>query len=67
MKDLAALRAELYDTSYRRHRYAEEHIQPHQFTRSIRQTYFHAGRYAEGARDTNAILAWAQYVRKQES
>lgn len=65
MKNLQALWMELYDTSYRQKTKEYDTLAPYAFGRSIRKTYFHAGRYAQGARDTNAVLAWAEYLAKE--
>lgn len=65
MKNINELRMELYDTSYREKSRANQKLTPYAFGKSVRKTYFHAGRYAQGARDTNAVLGWAEYLVKE--
>lgn len=57
--------SERFDTTYKRMGYLPPAPLPREeLVRNKRLQYFHAGRYAQGARDKTAAIAWDIYANR---
>jgi hypothetical protein len=63
--DRARIEAERFDTTYKRINWRPVKPEPrHELERNKRKQYFHAGRYAQGANDVTAQVAWEIYTSR---